>query len=440
MKLTLATIALVACVALANAVSFNGKLVCFYDSNGALREGPAQFTIADMEIALQFCDHIIYGGVGINPDTFQIMSLNENLDIQKRHFATITALKDKFPYAKFFLSVSGPFDQNTIDKYISLLEAGRKKQSAFIDSARDFLRRYNFDGLDLSFQLPRNKPRKVHSDVGSAWKSFKKFFTGDYVVDEKAEEHREEFTDLVKDLKSALSVEDKLLSLTVLPNVNSSWYFDGPAIAPSLDMINLAAFDFLTPGRNPEEADYTAPLCELPDQNRLGHYNVHYQVDYWLTQRVPHHKINVGIAAHGRAWKMTKDSGTTGLPVVPATDGPAPAGPITKTPGLMNWLEVCQRLPNPSNIHAKGADAPLRRINDPTKCYGSYAFHTADEDGANGIWVSYEDPDTAASKAGYVRAKTLGGVALFDITLDDFRGQCTGDKFPMLRAIKYKLL
>lgn len=53
--------------------------------------------------------------------------------------------------------------------------------------------------------------------------------------------------------------------------------------------------------------------------------------------------------------------------------------------------------------------------------------------------MGYEDPDTAGTKAAYVRAKGLGGVAICDITLDDFRGLCTGDKFPVLRAAKFRL-
>lgn len=217
-------------------------------------------------------------------------------------------------------------------------------------------------------------------------------------------------------------------------------YYDAPTIARQVDMINLGTFDFVTPDRNPEEADYTAPLHETFGQNRLPHYNVIFQVDHWLLQRVPANKINVGITTYGRAWKLTPDSGDSGIPVVPATNGPAPAGPQTKTPGELNWAEICQLLPNPSNTNGKGPNAPMRRVSDPTKKYGTYAFRTPDENGDYGLWVSYEDPDTAASKAQFVRAKNLGGVALFDLTQDDFRGQCTGDRFPMLRAIKYRLL
>lgn len=149
-------------------------------------------------------------------------SLNQPLDFERRHFAQITALKEKYPYIKFLLSVGGDRDLEQEDKYVKLLEAGTQAQARFINSARDIIRRFNFDGLDLAFQLPRNKPRKVHSEAGMVWKSFKKFFTGDFIVDPDAETHKTQMTNLVKDLNTALKANDLLLSLTVLPNVNSS--------------------------------------------------------------------------------------------------------------------------------------------------------------------------------------------------------------------------
>ncbi|XP_013099268.1 chitinase-like protein Idgf3 isoform X2 [Stomoxys calcitrans] len=417
------------------------NMICYYDASSEDRVGVSKFSIPDLETAVQFCTHLVYGYAGINAETFELISLNAQRDLQRRHLATVTALRDRFPNTKFLLGLGGDKDLQNPEKYINLLEAGREKQSKFVNSAREFLRLYNFDGLDLAFQFPRNKPRKVHSDVGSAWKSFKKLFTGDYVVDEKAGEHREQFSELVKDLKAAFVPYNMMLSLTVLPNVNSSWYFNVPAISNHLDHVTLATFDFTTPDRNPEEADYTAPLYPpILEGNRLPHYNVDFQVDHWISQGVPHNKINIGVASYGRAWKMTSDSKTDGFPIVSNTDGPAPAGYESKTPGLLTWPEVCHKLPNPTNVAKTGAEAPIRRVNDPNKKVGVYAFRPANADGEHGIWVSYDDPDVASNKASFVRNRGLGGVALFDLTMDDFRGTCTGDKFPMLRAIKYKLL
>jgi len=438
MKLLVGIVSLL--IAIVSVQALGGNLICYYDALGSERQGLAQFYLSDLEISLQFCSHLVYGYVGLDDETFALKSNNDKLDLQKRHFATVTALKEKYPHIKFLLSVGGLSPNIQTETYIKLLESGRAKQSLFIDSARDLLRRYNFDGLDLAFQLPTNKPRKVHSDVGKVWKGFKKFFTGDFIVDEKSEEHKQQFTDLVYDLRNAFRPNDLMLSLTVLPNVNSSWYYDGPALINNLDYVNLAAFDWLTPQRNPQEADYTAPLYELYEQDRLGHYNLNYQVEYWILQRIPANKIVIGVASYGQAWKLSKDSGLEGKPVVHDTLGPAPPGPQLKMEGKLDWPEICFLLPNAANSLNRGPLAPLRRATDPSKRYGTYAYRPADDNDENGIWVSYDDPDAAANKAGYAKAKSLGGVALFDLTLDDFRGQCTGDKFPILRAIKYRLL
>lgn len=97
---------------------------------------------------------------------------------------------------------------------------------------------------------------------------------------------------------------------------------------------------------------------------------------------------------------------------------------------------MCAKLPNPSNANKKGADGPLRKVGDPTKRYGSYAYRLAEDDGE---WVSYEEPATAAIKAQYVKAKGLGGIGIFNLDLDDFRGACQGEKYPILRAARQPL-
>lgn len=87
----------------------------------------------------------------------------------------------------------------------------------------------------------------------------------------------------------------------------------------------------------------------------------------------------------------------------------------------------------------KGDLAPLRRVGDPTKFFGTYAYRLPDADGYHGLWVGYEDPETASNKAGYVVSNSLGGVCIHDLSLDDFRGTCSGDKYPILRSAKYRV-
>lgn len=178
----------------------------------------------DLEIALQFCSHLVYGYLGIRGDNYQAYSLNENLDIYKHQFSEVTAFKRKFPHLKVLLSVGGDHDIDVEhpNKYIELLEGEKVRQTAFIQSAYSLVKNYGFDGLDLAYQFPRNKPRKVHGELGSVWKSFKKLFTGDFIVDENAALHKEQFTAFVRDVKNSLRNDGFLLSLTVLPNVNST--------------------------------------------------------------------------------------------------------------------------------------------------------------------------------------------------------------------------
>jgi len=420
-------------------------MVCYYDSSTFIKEGLGKVIIDDLEPALQFCNYLVYGYAGIERDSHKAVSLNQNLDLDlgKGLYRTVTRLKRKYPNLKILLSVGGDKDIETSEdakdlpnKYLELLEnpTGRIR---FINTAYALVKTYGFDGLDMAWQFPKNKPKKVHSGIGSFWKSIKKTFTGDYIVDEQAETHKEQFTALLRDIKNEFRPDNFLLSVTVLPNVNSSMFFDVPAIINYLDFVNLGTFDFYTPERNPDVADITAPLHEMSDRN--PEFNVNYQVQHWLRNNCPASKINVGIAAYGRVWKLTDDSGSTGLPPVQKTENAAPAGPYTMIPGLYSWPEICNLLPNANNAHAKGANAPLAKVGDPTRRFGIYAYRAADKKGENGIWISYDDPDTAAEKTNYVRNLHLGGVALFDLTFDDFRGSCTQDKYPILRAIKYRL-
>ncbi|XP_060663133.1 chitinase-like protein Idgf4 [Drosophila nasuta] len=424
-----------------NAAAGSSHLLCYYDGASFAREGLSKLSLNDLEPALQFCTHLIYGFAGINPSSNKLVSNNEklDLDIGSGLFRSVTGLKKKYPALKVLLGVG--FDKDGVEeentKYLTLLESSNAR-IPFINSAHSLVKTYGFDGLDLGWQFPKNKPKKVHNGIGSFWKGFKKIFTGDHIVDEKAEEHKEEFTALVRELRNAFRPDGYLLGVSVLPNVNSSLFYDIPALINNLDFVNLHAYDFNTPLRNPEVADFPNPIYEANERN--PEFNINYQVQFWLNNHAPAAKINVGVPTFGRVWKLTKDSGLTGLPPVSDADGVGAAGLQTQTPGFYSWPEVCAKLPNQANQHLKGADGPLRKVGDPTKRFGNYAYRSADDKGENGLWVGYEDPDTAALKANFVKTRGLGGIALVDLSYDDFRGSCTGgEKYPILRATKYGL-
>lgn len=83
----------------------------------------------------------------------------------------------------------------------------------------------------------------------------------------------------------------------------------------------------------------------------------------------------------------------------------------------------------------------VRRVSGSSKKYGNYVFWSFNvQTKTDGIWVGFEEPDTAGIKAGYAKSKKLGGIAIYDLSLDDFRGICSEDKFPILRSARKRLL
>lgn len=394
-------------------------------------------TPADIEPALSSCTHLVYGYAGINPDTFKIAPLisNEELDQTKGMYKQITSLKSKYPNLKVLLSVGGDADGNH-EKYFSLLESSTGK-IAFTNSVNVALKAHGFDGLDLAFQFPKMKTKKVRSTVGSVWYSFQKTIgVAGKPVDDNSEQHKSQFSSLVIELKNSFRLDGYQLSVTVLPNVNATLYLDVPTIKNSVDFITVSAFDVFTPLRNPKEADYPAPTLSVSDRNTEE--NVDAWASFLIAGGLPANRVVVGIPTYARAWKIEAEATLTGAPPVKA-DGPAAEGVQTRTAGLYSYPEICGMILSPQNKDLKGEHAPLRKVSDPTKRYGTFAFRLPDESGNNGVWVGFEDPESAGSKAAFVRGKGLGGVAIFDLSLEDFRGACTGLKFPIVSKIKEKL-
>lgn len=120
---------------------------------------------------------------------------------------------------------------------------------------------------------------------------------------------------MVRQIKDAIRPDNFILALTLLPNSNTTLHYDVAGLAPNVDFITLAGYDFQTWERNPYEADYPAPIYELHDRNPES--NIDYLVSKWLHDGAPNHKLIVAIPTHGRSWKLTKDSTKTGVPSVP---------------------------------------------------------------------------------------------------------------------------
>ena len=58
----------------------------------------------------------------------------------------------------------------------------------------------------------------------------------------------------------------------------------------------------------------------------------------------------------------------------------------------------------------------------------------------NNKWVSYDNEQSVRLKADFAWEKALGGVMVWSIETDDFKGLCGGQKYPMMRALNNALM
>ena len=64
-----------------------------------------------------------------------------------------------------------------------------------------------------------------------------------------------------------------------------------------------------------------------------------------------------------------------------------------------------------------------------TEDRGPYAYNIR-----SGLWVGYDDIDSAGQKASYVLKNGFGGVAIWTLDFDDFNNICCKGPSPILRA------
>ena len=363
------------------------RVFCYYTNWSNRRPGMGQFTPEDIDHSM--CSHIFFAFATIKDNK---IAPSEDSDVgdafTEGAYDRIQALKTQNPKVKILLAVGGwafgsePFRALTENLF---------RMNGFVYDAIGFLREHGFDGLDIDWEYPRG-------------------------ADDRAS-----FVSLIKELRLAFEGEaessdnDKLLLTAAVPASFEAIAagYDVPELAKYLDYINVMTYDFH--GQWENRVGHNSPLFPL---NSASAFQKKLTVDYsakeWVRQGAPLEKLIIGMPVYGRTFQLadpTKfDIGAEAL-------GGGEAGRYTGESGFMSYYEICDFLhqPNTTLVWDNEQQVPFAYRGDQ--------------------WVGFDDERSLRTKVAWLKTEGFGGIMIWSVDLDDFRGYCGTGKFPLTKAM-----
>ncbi|XP_055344408.1 chitinase-3-like protein 1 [Paramacrobiotus metropolitanus] len=381
---------------------------CYYAAWSTYRVGKARFLPRHIDASL--CTIIYYAFGDIHLDT--VGSANAIPSVQttpKPTFGFLTKagaspyfnaslsvmdsameiryVRRSYPNIKLVLSVGG---WGTVNSF-NAIAASSELRKFFISSMISVVRQIGYDGLDISWEYPAKKDLQYATLLFS--------------------EIREQLN-----IEAQNSGKPRLIFTAAVTNTSIEGYNVAEMIK-NLDLINIMAYDLHNPLMEPTETGHHSQL--FPPLSNTSSTNVKDVVEGWEKAGAPKSKIVVGLATYGDTWNLTSP-GSFGLGAPAAGHGPL--GFYTRSPGYLAYYEICEKI----------RSGELLAITPPD-------IQTPYAHSANGKWwISYEDENSLRTKVRWVTGKGYGGIFVWDITFDDFFGNC-GVKYPLLYAIKSEL-
>jgi chitinase len=283
--------------------------------------------------------------------------------VDAQNFATLTALRREYPSLTVLVSVGG-WLWSTHFSDVALTAESRR---VFIESAMDFLKLYDLDGLDVDWEYP--------GMVGAG-----NPFRGD---------DKQNFTLLMNELRSRFDQETekshRRLYLTIAAGAFDDFlaHTEMDKVQGYVDTVNLMTYDSYESGD--AIAGNHSPLFEDPADPKKA--SADGAVRAFEKAGVPAAKILLGVPFYGRMWgEVAKQNNGLFQPGKPIPNAYAPYSLIDETMlgnGYTRYWDSASAVP--------------------------YLYNEEKH-----IFVSYEDTESLAGKCRYVISHKLGGVMFWE--------------------------
>ncbi len=291
------------------------------------------------------------------------------------NFNQLKKLKAAHPHLVTMISVGGW----TLSARFSDVALTATSRAKFAASAVRFLRQYGFDGVDIDWEYPGG---------------------GGLDTNVSRPADRQNYTLLLQELRTQLdqaaSADGRRYYLSIAAGCGPDKIanLEVARLATILDWINLMTYDFHGAWEN--RTGHNAPLFGLAGDP----LTVDAAVRGFLAAGAPPQKLVLGVPFYGRTWRG-----------VPATNGglaqPSPgAGAGTWESGVIDYFDLAAKITANPAAYARRWD-PVARV--PW-------IHVPTLDG--GTFITYDDPESIAEKARYLKTMGLGGAMIWELDSD----------------------
>ncbi|NP_001073567.1 chitinase 4 precursor [Tribolium castaneum] len=362
------------------------KVVCYHGIWSTYRLNNGKFTVEDIDPTL--CTHLIYSFVGLGDDS-RIKHLEPNLDVNQGNLKKFNALKLKNPNLKTLVAIGG-WNEGSVN--YSKMAASSSLRAVFIKSVVEFVKTWGFDGFDLDWEYPGQR--------GGAYNDKSNYVT------------------LIKEMRKEFDKNGLILTAAVAAASGSvDISYDVPALSKYLDIINVMAYDLRgswdgVTGHH--SGLYPSAVDTTTNQKLL---TVDAAIRGWIQRGADPQKIALGLPVYGKTFTLSSASNAKlGAPV----KGAGNSGKYTGEAGMLGYNEIVE-------LQKEGG---WKVVWDDTQ--KNTHMYKGDQ------WVAFDSPKAISNKVEYAKSLNLGGVMIWSIETDDFRG-VSGTKYPILKAIHQTL-